>query len=67
MNEALKEQVIDMSEGNPGCINVLMQTYKLVETTGLVVSRTAFRPRALLVAESGASSRTTTARTSKPL
>jgi hypothetical protein len=30
MNESLKEQVIDMSEGNPGCINVLMQTYKLV-------------------------------------
>jgi hypothetical protein len=30
MNETLKEQVIEMSEGNPGCINVLMQTYKLV-------------------------------------
>ena len=30
MNEALKEQVMDMSEGNPGCISILMQTYNLV-------------------------------------
>jgi hypothetical protein len=30
MDEARKEQVMEMSEGNPGCINVLMQTYKLV-------------------------------------
>ncbi len=30
MNEALKDQVMEMSEGNPGCIAVLMQTYNLV-------------------------------------
>ena len=30
MDETLKQQVIEMSEGNPGCINVLMQTYTLV-------------------------------------
>ncbi len=30
MNEALKDQVFEISEGNPGCITVLLQTYKLV-------------------------------------
>lgn len=30
MNEARKDQIFEMSKGNPGCISVLVKTYNLV-------------------------------------